>query len=618
MLLPALLLSLAAFNDGTADAGLSAPGAKEGGLAVADLDGDGCLDLVVNTNQPGTGTRLFLQNRTARGTYTDVTSTWCPDCISTVTERSVVLGDVNGDGRPDLVRTSSPLIDVRFNDGAGSLSPYWSRTGTMEAFNLEGAGLLDFDADGRLDLVLQTYGFELWRNSPGPMPFTRESDAGLPTDFTDNGEYLAVTDFDVDGWPDVVARLQHLPQLWFNDEGHFSAAPSFTAVSNVADGTQNKGAVVTADFDGDGDFDLFWSQSDPAQNQVWEQIAPREFRATQVPAGAFASYGYINGAAAGDVDDDGRVDLVVSTLNAGTILLRNVGLEGGIAFQPQTLPGPAGRGVGVVLADDDGDGDLDVFVNQEPEVTVFRNSGSERRSSGIQLIRNNRDEIGASMHLEHCDGRRASAQYEVSGGMGRGSQASPIIHVSLVSFVTDEPVVLAVRHVGGTVTKVARMPAAQKGALLRVDFADLDDLSLCAPPQVDAGTADDAGMARFTTTPALVAVCDEPFTYQPQVTDLAPDATFTLSARDGTPTPGGMTCDPRTGRIEWTPGPQRQTFFLRLTAGDAEQRFDLTVDCPPRVQTVGCSCASGPVAFLVVVLLSWLWQRPRSRVRSPR
>ena len=284
------------------------------GAGLADLDGDGFDELVVaygNDVEPGP--LVVYDNVDGRLAPTPV---W--QSASTAHHGHLAVGDVDGDGDPDVV-VSRYLgaagwedpggVDLYRNDGGvlGS-EPAWRRDG-VHSF---ACALGDIDRDGDLDLAIaagEAYRGEpessvVLRN-PGNGSFEAEPIWEGPVGYALD---TAFVDLDADGWLDLVLARVGEPHIVFSGDGRGLLGPT---PAWVASGEDHEGNTVDfGDVDGDGWMDLVISDNDqqggrgtvrlycgPELSTCWESPGPEMWSAVSLE----------------DVDGDGLPDLVAGT-----------------------------------------------------------------------------------------------------------------------------------------------------------------------------------------------------------------------------------------------------------------------------------------------------------------
>lgn len=373
-----------AYRDRTAGR-LDAPGDCND-VEVADLDGDGTLDVVgafggmggiEPLEQPPT---VWLNDGAARFRRVELRPTG-----NGINSR---LGDVDGDGDLDLLlaNLSGPANRLFLNDG-GSFSEVADFAGRDSSYD---ADFVDVDLDGDLDIFSLRIGSpdgnangpeQLWLND-GRGRLSNGS-AGLPFDLRDVHDHdFAHGDLDGDGLPDLVIVVDNLSQqfrtarnrVWMNRGGgrfEWVASPLNTLQGDWLD-------VELVDLDGDGDLDVLMPQ---------DYLEGFSFPATPAMALWFndgrgtlsAQHERVHGlprlpayeAVPVDLDADGDLDLLVAVFGIvygdGTIdAFRSVPLlndgtanwyEASGAFDGLLEIPSTNFGVG----DFDGDGDLDLL-----------------------------------------------------------------------------------------------------------------------------------------------------------------------------------------------------------------------------------------------------------------
>jgi hypothetical protein len=329
------------------------------GAALLDYDGDGDLDLYLvdgarhggdAADDPGPAPADRLYRRGSDGRFADVTAAAGLGGAPTGYGMGVAVGDVDGDGYPDLYLTRHGPDALYLNLGDGSFREATTAAGLGNPAWSSSAAFFDPDLDGDLDLYVATY-----------LDFDR---AAVCTDAAGRRDYCGPDGFT--GPPDAFFRNRGT-----GPEGvRFEDA---SVASGVASRPGKSLGVVARDLDGDALPDLYVAR-DGEPNALWinRGVGPGgarfEDRALELGA-AVELLGRPEagmGVAAGDVDGDGMTDLLVTNLRAETnTLYRGLG-EAGFADSTDGagLAGPSlpYTGFGTALADLDQDGDLDALV----------------------------------------------------------------------------------------------------------------------------------------------------------------------------------------------------------------------------------------------------------------
>ncbi|MFN7993762.1 MAG: FG-GAP-like repeat-containing protein [Bryobacteraceae bacterium] len=357
------------FTDVTAKAGLRGSGYGMG-AAAGDYDNDGFPDLLV-TNYGG----AILYHNNGDGTFTDVTD--AAHLKTTGWTTGAGFFDYDNDGCLDLFIgrylewdfASGGIFCGVDKPGARAychpdefkpVSNYLFRgnchgqfTDISEASHIAaakgkslGVTLGDFDGDGRLDIFVanDSYPQQLFRNN-GDGTFT---ETGVPAGvgYNEDGHVFsgmgaATSDLDGDGYPDILATA--LPYEYFalfhnQRDGTFAYSSVSTGLAQLTRPYGGWGIHVF-DFDNDGLPEVFLANSHVMDNIAVTQAHLRYMeppvllryaagKFTDISAGSgevFRQSWAARGAAFGDLDNDGDIDIVVSDYAAPVHLLRNQG-----------------------------------------------------------------------------------------------------------------------------------------------------------------------------------------------------------------------------------------------------------------------------------------------------
>jgi hypothetical protein len=192
-----------------------------GAMLLRDVTGDGFCDLIASDG-PQNGTsypQAAVWAGDGQGNWTRTTG--LPPFSD------VAVGDVDGDGRVDLVLALSAGGVGIYSWQGGAWSPPLILPPAVQ-YGSVSIALLDYDRDGWLDVAVAPKGFaqgpmQLWRNQGGAS-FALVPDPGLSSWCTANCYSLVAGDIDGDSFPDLVAAcLFEQPMVWHNTRAGLSA-----------------------------------------------------------------------------------------------------------------------------------------------------------------------------------------------------------------------------------------------------------------------------------------------------------------------------------------------------------------------------------------------------------
>jgi microcompartment protein CcmK/EutM len=280
------------------------PQAGAEAVAVGDVNGDGRADVVVAIGYDPIGSQAFqlaVYHQPVGGGLISAPQWIATRATYGCRPTSVAIGDVNGDGRQDVVVAEFGCgveVFLQGVDGVLRAGPFLP---SAQSFLVR---LADFNADGRLDLI-------------------------------------AV------GWSDVQARL------WLQ-----SAAGVLEEAALPAVQTHGWGTLAAGDLDGDGRADFVVTSGQGDATQAVGVVLQRADGSFAAPIYLPATSPDINpGVAIGDADGDGRAELVVAVDKRVTLWR----VENSALVRVRDLAAMSGVGP-LVLADVNGDGRLDIVV----------------------------------------------------------------------------------------------------------------------------------------------------------------------------------------------------------------------------------------------------------------
>jgi hypothetical protein len=318
-----------------------------GGVALIDVDGDGLLDvyfcnggpIVADSKLADPPCRLF-RNR-GHWRFEEITS--IANAPGPSYAMGAAVGDFDGDGRNDLFVTGWRDQRLYRNLGDGRFADVTVKSGLSSKLWSTAAAFADLDGDGDLDLYVCNY----LDYDPAKAPFCAAPDG--------KQDYCGPEEFDAQ--PDRLYRN--------NGDG------TFTDVAKEAGIMDTKGrglGVLIADLVGDSKPDLFVANDGTACYLLENRGDLKFVDVAQKSGVAFDGDGRAlagMGVACGDIDGDGRIDLLASNflgrstvafLSQGDGLFSDASAAVGLTSKTRSV-----LGFGLGLEDFDGDGNLDLI-----------------------------------------------------------------------------------------------------------------------------------------------------------------------------------------------------------------------------------------------------------------
>jgi len=361
-----------------------------GSIAAGDLDGDGKIDLVTTSKL---GVTVFRNQSHGAGIDSsvfvdrvDLPSLTAQDWIT-----GIVLADIDGDGRLDVVTSirSSDSIAVFLNTGTPGAISFGQITKFAVGTQPQEAAVADLDGDGKPDVVVANAAggwgttISVLRNTTtgGHVAF----DPKVDLTSGDSPYSVCLRDIDGDLRPDIVVANKN--SVYLSVFRNISAPGSLQAGSFEAKADfplpEGGGAyhIAPCDIDGDGRLDLALAQGGAGSTafSLLRNISANGSLSFE-PQVVISVLNDSRDAAAGDLDGDGRPDLAASSWEANALsVMRNAVVTDGFttqSFQDRTNFMAGTNTLPVLIADFDLDGKPDVAVGNYNggSISIFRNA----------------------------------------------------------------------------------------------------------------------------------------------------------------------------------------------------------------------------------------------------
>jgi enediyne biosynthesis protein E4 len=435
------------------------------GVAILDYDRDGWPDILILNGQPlngGSGSdskptsHLYRNNHD--GTFTDVTV--AAGLNATGWAQGACVGDYDNDGYDDIYITYYGKNRLYHNERNGTFKEVAGPAGVAGTGKAWGTGcaFVDYDRDGKLDLMVANYvqldmatvpepgqGLScIWKGTPvmcGPrgLPYTTNilyhnlgngkfEDVSEASGITKTyGHYcfsVSTLDYNGDGWPDIYVACDSTPSILYrnNKNGTFTDVGADTNAAYDEDGREQAGMGSTiGDYNGDGWPDIFKTNFSDDTSSLYRNNGDGTFTPATFEAGLGLNTPYLGwGAMFVDVNNGGWPSILVvnghvypqvdyahlgSSYKESRLLYFNLGNGKFKDISKDAGPGltlPASSR-GLAIADFWNDGRISAVVNNIDEKPMLLVNMAPNANHWVGVItegtRSNRDGIGARVTL---------------------------------------------------------------------------------------------------------------------------------------------------------------------------------------------------------------------------
>jgi len=491
-----------------ATGGKTQPESMAGGLGVIDFDGDGWPDLycvngatIPQLEKSGRSywNRLYRNNRD--GTFTDVTEK--AGVAGRGYQMGVAVGDYNNDGHEDLFVLGVHGNQLYRNNGNGTFTDVTSAAGlnlpAVRGLWSIAAAWIDYDGDGRLDLFIsnccdwapgldpvcggmtpesrvychpdryRAERMQLYHNN-GDGTFTDVTGKGPLSEALGKGMGIAVAGFSGDGRPGIFVANDNARNLLFRNTGHgFEEVGMDAGVAYTSDGRSISGMGADfGDIDGDGRFDLVMTALRHEGFGIYMNRGHGEFEDGSTTTRLMSLSQPVSGWGCGlvDLDNDGWLDFFVAAGGLDTHeemtnrIFRNLGGKFTDVSEESGIGlGPPRFHRGCAFADFDRDGRIDAAVTSlDGPIELWWNRSPMQHWLQLRLTGTRSNRSAIGAQVS-CKTAAQSQIRCVNSSVGYASSSDLTVHFGLGN---ERKGTIEIRWPSGAVQRLGEVAADQR------------------------------------------------------------------------------------------------------------------------------------------------------------
>ncbi len=369
-------------------------------VAIGDIDGDGKPDLAIANYGGGSGNTVSVLRNTS--SIDSVSFATKVDFTTGSDPMSVAIGDIDGDGKPDLAiaNSASNSVSVLRNTSSIGIVNFATKLDFTTGIAPVSLSIGDIDGNGKPDLAVVNYSsnvVSVYRNTSNSGNVSFASKVNFTTG--SGPKSVVIGDLDGDKKPDLaVANAKENTISIFRNTGNGGTIIFDPKVDLGA--SNGPSTIAIGDLDGDSKSDMAIS-NDGGTVSIFRNtgsIGNISF-ATYLDYTTGTSYSY--DLAIGDLDGDGKPDLAIANfINYNFSVMRNISSRGTISFANKIDFTTGDYPKSIAIGDLDGDGkpDLAISIAGDRIVSIFRNNPQPNPPSIISFTPKS-GEVGSKITL---------------------------------------------------------------------------------------------------------------------------------------------------------------------------------------------------------------------------